>query len=221
MNPSKSRTRSREITAIVLTVLGMVVPLVASITESSVDPEARQAVMVGGLAAMWMLAVAVFALLRRPTSLGGVVPARFTWSDLGIAVAVGVVGALLVPVLTLAVTALLGDTDLAATASRVPVLLLLASILTAAVTEEVLYRAAPIELLLQRRTPTWVAFAAPWAAFVIAHAGSWNLAHIVGVVAPLGALLTGLYLWRRNLLVNIVAHAIIDAPLIALALAGG
>lgn len=54
--------------------------------------------------------------------------------------------------------------------------------------------------------------------FVVAHLGSWSLAHIVGVVVPLGALMTWLYLWRRNLTVNIIAHAIIDAPLVVLAL---
>lgn len=217
MTDSRARGRTPVLPTI-LTVIGMLVPLAASLTAPAVGAALQQPVMIGGLVAMWAFAAAVFWLLRSSSDQGGIRPARFGWADLGIAVGVGVAGALLVPVLTLGATALLGETGLGAVATSVPVLLLVASILTAAVTEEVLYRAAPIELLRRRGAPGWVLFVVPWAAFVVAHLGSWNLAHVVGVVVPLGALLAWLYLWRRNLLVNIIAHAIIDAPLIVIAL---
>lgn len=203
---------------VTLTIVGAATPLVVSLIGRVAAPEHGDTVLIGGLAAMWVFAITVYVLLRHIPGTPARPTIRLGWADLGIAVGVGIVGALLVPVLTLAATLVLGETGLATTAGQVQVLILAASILTAAVTEEVLYRASPIELLVARRAPGWLVFALPWALFVVAHLGSWNLAHIIGVVVPLGALLTGLYLWRRNLTVNIVAHAIIDAPLIVLAL---
>jgi hypothetical protein len=45
--------------------------------------------------------------------------------------------------------------------------------------------------------------------------GTWG--HVVGVVLPLGAVITGLYLWRRNVVV-IIAHFLLDLPLVLVAL---
>lgn len=39
---------------------------------------------------------------------------------------------------------------------------------------------------------------------------TWSPAHAFGVVLPLGAALTGLYLWKRSLAVVIVAHLLAD-----------
>jgi len=138
-----------------------------------------------------------------------------------VAILFGIGGMLLVPVLSLLVAQIIGATELVESAERSPVWLIAAGVLTAAVTEEVLYRAAPIELLLRRGAPQWLAALLPLIVFVICHLGSWNLAHIVGVVIPMGILLSLLYLWRRSLTVNIVAHLIIDVPLIVIALAAG
>lgn len=156
MNP---RPRPGVLTA--LTAIGAATPLIVSLIGGIAAPEHGDTVLLGGLATMWVVATAVFVLLRR----GPRTPARPTirlgWADLGIAVAVGIAGALLVPLLTLGATLILGETNLASTAGRVPVLILAASILTAAVTEEVIYRAAPIELLTERRAPRWLVFALP------------------------------------------------------------
>jgi hypothetical protein len=45
--------------------------------------------------------------------------------------------------------------------------------------------------------------------------GTWG--HVVGVVLPLRAVITGLYLWRRNVVV-IIAHFLLDLPLVLVAL---
>lgn len=201
-----------------LTAIGAAIPLVVNLTGQALKPEQNPIVLVAGLVAMWAVAVTLFLTMRSSPVPSLETRVRLGWADAGIAVGVGIAGALLVPVLTLGAAQVLGQTELVATAQAVPTPLLVASILTAAVTEEVIYRAAPIELLRARRAPDWLVFVLPWAMFVVAHLGSWNLAHVVGVVMPLGALLTALYLWRRNLTVNITAHAIIDAPLIVVAL---
>lgn len=208
----------RQALTVGLTAVGAAIPLVVSLLERFLAPGNQWFVTSLGLCAMWIFAAAVYVLLRPQAGRPRRSRLRLGWTDLLIALCVGVAAALLVPVLSLVATRVIGETDLVATTSQVGVPMLVASIITAAVTEEVLYRAAPIELLDRRRVPPWLIFVLPWAVFVLAHLGSWNLAHVIGVVMPLGALLTWLYLWRRNLLVNITAHAIVDAPLIVIAL---
>ena len=59
--------------------------------------------------------------------------------------------------------------------------------------------------------------AAILAVALVLHAGSWNVAHVVAVVLPLGALLGLLYVWRRNIVVVVIAHLVTDLPLVVLA----
>jgi hypothetical protein len=47
------------------------------------------------------------------------------------------------------------------------------------------------------------------AAFTVAHVGWWGWGHLL-IAGFGGAALTALYLWRRNLGVNILAHAVVD-----------
>jgi len=46
---------------------------------------------------------------------------------------------------------------------------------------------------------------------------NWSLAHVLGVVLPLGAALTSLYVWKRNLPFMVTVHFLVDAPLFVLA----
>ena len=124
----------------------------------------------------------------------------------------------LVPLLSVLVTQWLGTTQVSDTAQRGPVWLIIVGVATAAVTEEVLYRAAPMELLLHSGASQKFAVAAPLVVFIVCHLGNWNLAHIIGVVVPMGLILSLVYLWRRNLLVNMIVHFVVDAPLIVIAI---
>ena len=180
----------RQALTVGLTAVGAAIPLVVSLLERFLAPGNQWFVTSLGLCAMWIFAAAVYVLLRPQAGLPRRSRLRLGWTDLLIALCVGVAAALLVPVLSLAATRVIGETNLVATTSQVGVPMLVASIITAAVTEEELYRAAPIELLDRRRVPPWLIFVLPWAVFVLAHLGSWNLAHVIGVVMPLGALLT-------------------------------
>ena len=56
------------------------------------------------------------------------------------------------------------------------------------------------------------------AAFVAIHLQWWNPGHVLGVVLPLGAVMTGLYLWRRNLMFMIITHFFLDLPIVLIAL---
>jgi membrane protease YdiL (CAAX protease family) len=83
------------------------------------------------------------------------------------------------------------------------------SVLRAGVSEEVLFRGYPIERLRELTGSRTLAALLPLVLFALAHIGPWGWAHLL-VAAVGGGLLTLLYLWRRNLWVNILCHTIVD-----------
>jgi len=79
----------------------------------------------------------------------------------------------------------------------------------AAVAEEVLFRGYPIERIREWTGNRWIAALISVAAFTYAHLSSWGAPQLI-VAGFGGVLLTGLYLWRRNLWANMLAHWIAD-----------
>lgn len=67
----------------------------------------------------------------------------------------------------------------------------------------------------------WLAVGVSVIAFVLPHTLSWNTAHVVGVVLPLGIILSLLYLWRRNLIFNMIVHFMVNLSLVFIALSSG
>lgn len=90
-----------------------------------------------------------------------------------------------------------------------------AVVLTAGITEEIMFRGYPIERLTELSGSLWLAALLPLAVFTLAHLGGWSRGHLVGVLFG-GGLLTGLYLWQRDLVACMIAHALIDSVLIFL-----
>ncbi len=83
-------------------------------------------------------------------------------------------------------------------------------ILRAAVFEEIYYRGFMIERLSEITRIRWLAASISLIAFTFAHLSGWGWAHLM-VAAFGGAILTGLYLLRRDLACNMVAHFLTDA----------
>lgn len=79
----------------------------------------------------------------------------------------------------------------------------------AAVCEEIVFRGYPIPRIEEWTGSTWIAAAVSWVAFTIAHLGSWGWAQLI-VAGYGGAILTALFVWRRDLGCNIAAHFIAD-----------
>lgn len=90
-----------------------------------------------------------------------------------------------------------------------------ALVITAGVTEEILFRGYPIERLQEITGSVWLAVLIPLVIFVLAHLGDWSLGHLVGVLFG-GVLLTGLYLVTRDLIACMITHALIDTTIIFL-----
>ena len=95
------------------------------------------------------------------------------------------------------------------TLTAAPAWWLAISVLRAGVSEEVLFRGYPIERLEEWTGNRVVAALLPLALFALAHVGPWGWAHII-VAGFGGAMFTWLYVWRRNLWVNIIAHVLVD-----------
>jgi membrane protease YdiL (CAAX protease family) len=83
-------------------------------------------------------------------------------------------------------------------------------IVRAAVFEELYYRGFAIERLTEITRLRWLAAAISLLAFTFAHLNYWGWAHLI-VAGFGGIILTGLYLWRRDLSCNMIAHLLTDA----------
>ncbi|HEX8806688.1 MAG TPA: CPBP family intramembrane glutamic endopeptidase, partial [Candidatus Aquilonibacter sp.] len=82
-------------------------------------------------------------------------------------------------------------------------------VLRAAVLEELFYRGFMIERLAEILRVRWVAALISLVAFVAAHVGYWGWESIL-IAGWGGLVLTALYLWRRDLVANMLAHALTD-----------
>jgi uncharacterized protein len=83
------------------------------------------------------------------------------------------------------------------------------SVIRAAVGEEILFRGYAIERLQELTGSRAVAGILSCAVFTMEHLGPWTLNHLY-LAGFGGIMLTLLYLWRRKLWVNIIAHFIVD-----------
>ena len=80
-----------------------------------------------------------------------------------------------------------------------------------------MFGAYPLERVASLTDSMWLAAILSVAAFVAIHLQGWNIAHVLGVVLPMGAILTALYAWRRNLPFVIIVHFFIDLPVVLIA----
>jgi len=82
----------------------------------------------------------------------------------------------------------------------------------AAVVEEILFRGYAIERLQELTGSILSAAVISWLAFTAMHINSWG---VVFLIYPgfHGVILTLLYVWRRNLSSNIIAHWVVDAAI--------
>lgn len=175
-----------------------------------------------GFGVLWGTTLALFLLVRvgegQPLSSVGL--QRLAWRWVLVAIGLGMALSLAVPLLTVLVSQVIPASEtgtIDSATAQYPAWLLVVGVITAGVTEEVLFRAYPLERLIALTRKPWPSAAISFAGFVVLHAQSWNWAHIVGVVLPLGAVLTALYLWRRNVLFVVLVHTLIDLPLVFIA----
>lgn len=186
-----------------------------------VGPELRELVHAHGLRAFefgeayyWALTVIMIAFVlaveRRPlSSIGLSAP---TWRSLAWGAAAGLVVAfgtgvtygVIFPILHLTI-----NKSAMAQIMAMPYWLRLLLVLRAAVFEEVVYCGYMIERLSDLTGKRIWSGAIAWGAFTLVHIFYWGAAQMV-VAGFAGLILTALYLWRRDLACNMVAHFFTD-----------
>ena len=91
---------------------------------------------------------------------------------------------------------------------RLPLWVFVLIVFRAGIVEELFYRGYAIERLRAMGAGRFASAALPLLVFTVGHyAGAW-----VDVLQPLvlGGILTGFYLWRRDLVANVLAHTLVD-----------
>lgn len=96
-----------------------------------------------------------------------------------------------------------------ASLTHAPLWLQTATMVRAGVVEEILFRGYAIERLWTLAGSKWLAGAISAVVFVAVHLGSWGYAQLI-VVGFGAAILTLLYLFRRDLASNMLAHFLTD-----------
>jgi uncharacterized protein len=167
--------------------------------------------VIAGLVIHWMtfalLLIIVVRWEREPLqSIGWRAP---RWSTLPFGIVVGVT----IAVVSAVLSQLLGlkpDTHYLAFLQSLPFVERVALVITAGVFEETLYRGYAIERLSKYFWGKWVAAALTLTLFTLAHAPAFGTGQLASIMIVSG-FVTLLYLWRRDLLLNMVTHATIDA----------
>lgn len=131
---------------------------------------------------------------------------RFGWRDLLAMVAALIAAFLLSGIASRFVRAPAFDLLL----SGVPLSLRIGLVLTAGICEEFIYRGFAIEELGALAGSRWLAALVSLIFFTLPHARLYGFSSALILPAIMGAALTLLYLWRRNLPVCMLMHAIVD-----------
>jgi membrane protease YdiL (CAAX protease family) len=90
-----------------------------------------------------------------------------------------------------------------------PFLLRLLLVITAGVFEETAFRGYALERLAELTHSKWIAAAVTLGFFVMGHAPAFGWSNLAPVLVA-SVFVTLLYLWRRDLILNIVAHSTVD-----------
>jgi membrane protease YdiL (CAAX protease family) len=163
-----------------------------------------------GLVIHWINLVALLAVVmrveRQPLSSIGLRPLRW-WT-----IAVGLLAGVMITILAGTVSKLLGlsgDQSYVKILQSLPFMMRLLLALTAGIFEETLFRGYALERLATLLHNKWGAAGVTLAIFTLVHIPAVGLAHLAPVFIA-GTFITLLYLWRRDLVVNMVAHATVD-----------
>lgn len=168
----------------------------------------------GGEVLWWGLVIALYAYVliveRRPLSSIGF--RRLRWLDIPVAI---VTGFLMVAGVVFSYNVIFPLLHLRMNVAEMGSLLntpfwyRFLLVTRAAVAEETLFRGYPLERIGEWSGSRILAGVVTWATFTYAHLGTWGGAQLI-VAGFGGLLLTILFLWRRNLWANMLAHWLAD-----------
>ena len=191
--------------------LVLLIPGVSGLSISSIRDDTVN-IGVKWLVAAGLCTIAFWAQRRPPSDFG---IRRLRWGDVLAAIGGVIVGIALSGVANHTVALPPSADDLKEIAA-VSVGVRLTLVMTAGICEEFIYRSFAIEELTILTGKRWLAAVLAWVFFTVGHVRLYNLSTALIVPGTLGALLTLLYLWRRNLASCALMHAAVDAMFIVL-----
>lgn len=203
-----------------VTIVGLILALgVVSLPFSKWDHEFANVAHLVGNEAIWWIYVVVMLLYvrkveRRPLSSIGFRRLGVKNAAIGIVSGVALIS-LLGAMYFVVLPALHLSDNVANTASghalmATPLWWRFISTIRAAVSEEIMFRGYAMERVQELTGSRLIAVLVSCAIFTLDHVTVWGWSHELTVgIAGLG--LSLLYLWRRNLWVNIIAHFMVDA----------
>ena len=170
-----------------------------------------RALVAAGLVIHWVIFIALVIIVRlwEQEPLQSIGWRQPRWSTLGFGIVAGVV-IIVVSGLVTDGLGLRSDQHFLAFLQSQSVVVRVLLVVTAGVFEETLYRGYGIERLSRYCGGKYVAAAISLALFTLAHASVVEASALLPILIVAG-LVTLLYLWRRDLLLNMVAHTTIDA----------
>lgn len=142
---------------------------------------------------------------RRPlASIGAAWP---VWSDLWLGLGGAVVGLLTLLVVVPLRNALGFDVNEGGLGVllQFPLWAMVLVVITVAVTEEVLFRAYPIERIAEMTGSVWIAAAVSLIVFILLHVPMWGVGHIFNI-GGISIILVALYTWQRRLAPVVIMH---------------
>lgn len=210
---------------LILSIFGyFLVLLIKNLTSFSMRlPEQNLAFL--GLILIWILVVILLIIVRNgeKRAFSSIGFKSISGKEILLAVGVGIVLSLTVPLFTLIASQVIpaNSAGIDDVVSNTSWWLIFVSILTAGITEEIVFRGYIIERMVEITKKNWIGILVSVIAFVLPHTMSWNMTHVIAVVLPLGLILSGLYLWKRNVVFNMIVHIVIDFPLVVMAMMAG
>jgi uncharacterized protein len=206
-----SNSRAAWITVVGLCI-ALIVPVVPPLIGWLADwAELSTPRLYWGLVVHWCIFAAVVAwvlLMERQTFASiGVRPFRWWTVPLGVVAGVVILG---VSGVLISVLHFSADTQFAGYLLSQSWQTRLMLVITAGVFEETAYRGYALERLTAALGSKWLAGSVTILCFVFAHIPAVGMAHILPVLI-ISVFITLLYLWRRDLVLNMIAHATVDA----------
>lgn len=160
-------------------------------------------------ALIWLNAIALIVIIRRgehlPMRSIGLGTARW-WTSILWGLVLAVVTAVVVGALAYATS--YGQGPGSSAFEKLPLWLITAIVFRAGVVEELFYRGYAIERLQMIGLGRFWSVAIPLVIFSLGH-WSGGAANILIAFAA-GVILTGFYLWRRDLVANMIGHGLVD-----------
>jgi membrane protease YdiL (CAAX protease family) len=215
---TQTRARGWTIVGLCLALLG--IPAVTTLSRLAADPVASNVVLARELAILGVTALLIWIVRQRerlPLSSIGI-----RTDGIGRSLAWGV--GLAVVCFAIVIACLAGFSALGIHYGEGQVIsralpLTLLTVVRAGISEEVLYRGYALERLQSLTGSKWIAAGATLVLFALFHYRQ-GLAGIF-LAFVVGAVLTGFYLWKRNLIANIFGHFLVDfVPNVVLPLLG-